>query len=203
MSIFYLILLILSTVAVAADVFLRYVEKIANFGIEGKGVDGELFGFTAKWSKTIPVGKLLPESFTMLLLAVMAMSGSGSLLTLGRLPWFASLPCSVATGLLLCFVVQYHAANAAKVLRGDRLPKGEKAAGLDGYCTLEFVDGYGKVKLFHKDREFEVQAGIPTDSGAEMSEIALYDKVVALYESGEIYFVVKPPDVFAGIDTKF
>jgi membrane protein implicated in regulation of membrane protease activity len=198
MSIFYLILLVVSTTAFIAGIFLNYVEKIKHFGVGEEG--RKLFRLPVKFSEIIPADKLLPENFTMLLLAVMAASGGGSVYTMAGMPWYISLPCSLATGLLLCFAVQHYAEKVADTLKRNTLPRGEKASGLDGYCTVKFDDGYGKVKLFHKDREFEVQAGVFEE---DVGEIAVFDKVIAVYESGGFYFVVKPADVFTGIDTKF
>jgi hypothetical protein len=195
MRVFYLILFVVSATSFAADIVLRYVENIKGFDINGK--DGKLFRI--KYN-TIPLEKFLPENVTMLLLAVMAGSATGSILNIAGVPWYVSLPCTLVSGLALCFFVQYHADNALNAIKRNNLPKGEKAAGLDGYCSSVFVDGAGKVKLFHKEREFEVNAGISADND---NEIALYDKVIALYESGGHYFVVKQGDVYNGIDTKF
>jgi hypothetical protein len=198
MSTLYLIFFIVSATGFTADIILRYVEKIKSFGVT------EMPRLPEKFSATVPLGKLLPESFTMLLLMIMAGSAAGSLMTLARLPWFLSLPCSFASGFMLCFFLQYYVDNAFNALLKNNLPKGEDASGLDGFCTVEFVDGFGKVKLFHKDREFEVNAGISADENSENPpEIAVYDKVAVLYESGGFYFVAKPGDIYDGIDTKF
>jgi hypothetical protein len=198
MRVLYLILFVVSALGVAADVILRYVENIKGFGIEGR--DGKLFRLPPRFTATIPFDRLLPDNVTTLLIAVTAASGLGGILALLRVPWFLSLPCAGACGLLLCFIWQYHAKNIASALKRENLPKGEAAAGLEGYCSLEFADGYGKVTLTYKERGFEVYAGCSEDSDGN---IAVNDKVVALYESDGYYFVVKPNDIFTGIDTKF
>jgi hypothetical protein len=84
----------------------------------------------------------------------------------------------------------------------NNLPRGDNAAGLEGYCSAVFADGFGKVKLVHKEREFEVDAGNAADIEIK-SEIALFDKVIALFESDGYYFVMKSSELYTGIDTKF
>ncbi|MCL1832019.1 MAG: hypothetical protein FWG45_03800 [Oscillospiraceae bacterium] len=199
MNMVYIALLVLSAIGLAADVVLRYVEKIKCFGLEGK-----LF---KKTYDTIPLEKLLPENVTMLLITVMTAAAAGVIVNALGVPWYVSPFCAVSSGLILCFAVQYYAVNAIDAVRGNALPKGEAAAGLNGYCTVAFDEGFGKVMLAHKEREFEVNAGLVKETGEgenpEKSQIEQHDRIIALYESDGYYFVVKIGEIYTGIDTKF
>jgi hypothetical protein len=148
---------------------------------------------------TIPVEKFLPENLTMLFLAVMVASACGSLYDIAGIRWYFSLVCASGSGLLICFTVQYLAENTIDSLKRNSLPVSEAAAGLDGYCveTIE-AGGWGRVRLFHKDREFEVNAACVEDCGIESGE-----RVIAVHENDGFYFVVKIFEIYNGIDTNF
>ncbi|MDR0223286.1 MAG: hypothetical protein LBI38_07140 [Oscillospiraceae bacterium] len=185
---FYLILLVVSAAAFTADMILRYMEKIKNFSLEKR-----FFKFKGA---DIPAEKFLPANLTVLLVSLTAASATGILYELAGMRWYLSLPCFVAGGLLVCFVIQYFGENALNAIRGDRLPKGEDAAGLDGYCTEEIEPGdWGKVSLFYREREYEVNAA--TAGGKTVSR---KEKVVSLYESDGFYFVVKSSEIYRDVD---
>jgi membrane protein implicated in regulation of membrane protease activity len=178
------VLFVVSASAFAADMILRYMEKIKNFSMEKrlfkiKGAD-------------IPAEKLLPENLTMLFVFCVVMSATGILYEALNMKWYLSLPCSAAGGSFVCFIFQYFVENALKTIRGDNLPKGDNAAGLDGYCVEEIEPGgWGKVRLFHKEREYEVNAA----SDGEKS-VSLGEKVVSVYESGGFYFVMRTNEIY-------
>jgi len=180
----YIILSIVSVSALAADCILRYMERIKSFDFHKKLFDVR--------GNTIPIHKFLPESLTMLLICIAALSGAGFLFSFMGMEWYFSLPCSVASGLCVCFAVQYLARNAVDMLRRSSLPKGEEAGNLDGYCLEKIGAGdCGRVCLFHKDREFEVNAG-----NAGEVEIDEGEKVVSLYENDGFYYVVRVDKIF-------
>jgi hypothetical protein len=193
MNIFYLIIFIVSALAFIADIILRYVEKIKNFTLDKK-----LFSIRGD-ADTIPIEKVLPANLTMLILAVMAGSAAGGLLDLSGVAWYLSLPCAVSSGLLICFTVQHLGENIVSIIKRNRLPKGEKAAGLNGYC-VEFIgaDGLGKAEFVHGGRKFEVAA-----ASANESDIDPDDEVIAVYEENGFYFVTKINEIYKGIDTDF
>ncbi|MCL2036740.1 MAG: hypothetical protein FWG83_05060 [Oscillospiraceae bacterium] len=201
MKYFYLFLLILSTSAFTADLILRYMEKIKSFDFNGR-----LFESLKSKSKTIPLDKFFPESLTMLLLAVMAASATGSLYTIAGLDWYFSLPCALAGGMLICFAVQETLRRISDSFMQNNLPKGDEAAGLDGYCVEPFEPGeWGKVRLFHKEREFEVNAvhalesPPDTEKTKKTEKIEEGEKVISVYESDGFYFVVRVDRIFRDI----
>lgn len=188
---FYLIIFIVSAIAFIADIVLRTVEKIKSFNFNKK-----LFNID---NDTIPVDKFFPENLTILFIALMGTGTAGSLYSLTVLPWWLSLLCALASGMFICFIVQYLGKNIVDALKRNRLPKGEKALGLSGCCVEEIKDGEpGKVRFFHKTREFIVNAASANDTNIEITE-----KVVCVYESDGFYFVTKSEELYKGIDTNF
>jgi len=185
MRIFYLIIFIISTTAFIADIVLRYMEKIKGFDLNIKSLKFR--------SDLVPVEKFFPENLTMLILAIMVGSATGSLyIVAGMTEWYFSLPCAVASGLLICFVIQYFFEGFINAVKKNNLPKGEAAAGLEGYCTQDIPqDDWGRVCLFYKEREFEVNAVCTVERSLEH-----FDKVVCVYEKDGYYFVARVHDVF-------
>jgi len=197
---FYLIILIISTSALAADAILRYTVKIKSFDVE-RNFFLKIFKIKENSGFLIPVHKFLPENITMLLILSVVFSASGSLFCLARVEWFFSLPCALASGLFSCFIVQYWGEKSMDTLMRNLLPKGDKAVGLDGYCTEDIEQGdWGKVRLFYtgksgKECEFEVNAAI-----AEGGDIVSGEKVIIVYESDGFYFVVRVDEVYKDIE---
>ncbi|MCL2071513.1 MAG: hypothetical protein FWH07_04665 [Oscillospiraceae bacterium] len=191
---FYLIIFIISSLAFIADLILRYIEKIKSFDVQKK-----FFNLSSEGFEGVPVEKFLPENLTMLVLSVMAASAGGSLLDLAGLSWYISFPCAVVCGLIICFFVQHLGDNAVDIIKRNRLPKGEKAAGLIG-CCVESVEagGWGKVRFLYKNREFTVNSACTADSGIDAGQ-----EVIAVYEQDGYYFVTKADEIYKGIDTNF
>jgi hypothetical protein len=193
MSNFYIIIFVLSVTGFTADVILRYMEKIKGFDFQRK-----LFSIK---SDLIPIEKFFPETLTMLLLCAMVASATGFGLTLAGAIGLISLPCALASGMCVCFAVQHISEQIWNRLTKNRLPQGDSVAGLDGYCT-DFIEsgGWGKVKLFHREREYEVNAAC---ADADLSSIDAGEKVIAVYESDGCYFVARADEINKGIDTRF
>ncbi|MCL1867265.1 MAG: hypothetical protein FWF82_07645 [Oscillospiraceae bacterium] len=199
---FYFIIFVISASAFTADCILRYMEKIKGFDFGKK-----LFKIS---SENIPLDKFFPENLTMLILAVMVASAAGSGYTLGGLAWYLSLPASFGAGFLICFFVQYFGEGMIDIVMKNRLPKGESAAGLDGYCTESVKAGdWGKVRVLHTGksgvtREYEVNAVMASSDASEESDspdkvLNVGDKVIVLYESDGFYYVVRVDKIFIGL----
>jgi hypothetical protein len=190
MSIFYIIICTVSAVAFTADCILRYMEKIKSFDLEGKL-------FKVRKSTTIPLEKFLPENLTMLLFSTAIAGALGIVYHSAGLPWYLSLPSVIMSGLFVTFAVQFGGFNFVDFILKTNLPKGDDAADLDGYCT-EFIEegGWGKVKLFHKDREYEVNA-VCALPDCEIDEGL---KVICVCEQDGFYFVLLVDDVHKNVD---
>jgi len=185
---FYFILLVISAFAFTADMLLRYLTGIENFGVEK-----QLF---KPKEHTVPADKLLPGNITMLLVIIMTASATGALYTVAGMPGYLSLPCAVFGGMTLCFVIQYFVKNAVDRFKGRALPKGDSASGLDGYSLVDIeAGGWGRARLFWGDREFEVNAAVQGKTPVLSGE-----KITALYESGGFYFVVRSDKIYKEVE---
>jgi len=158
--------------------------KMKNFDIEKR--------FFKYKNDTIPIEKFLPETLTMVFVFFLVLSVSGVFYEFMQIVWYVSLPFAIVSGLFACFIVQHLMASAVNSLKGNRLPKGEAAAGLNGYCTAEIqADSWGRVKLIHKEHEFEVNAAC-----AGEKDILNGEKVICVYESDGFYFVVRIDEIY-------
>jgi hypothetical protein len=165
------------------------MEKIKGFNFERT--------FVRFKGGTIPIEKFFPENLTMLLLSVMVGSALGFLYSIAGLAWYLSLPCVAAGGAAICFAVQYVGESVLDFVFRNNLPEGDSAAGLDGYCTESiYEEDWGKVILFHKEREFEVNAA----NALENCEIEAGKKVICVYEKDGFYFVTRVDEINKGIE---
>jgi len=188
---FYFVLSVVSAAAFVADMILRYMEKIKSFDYEKP-----LFKFKSGTAPSVPIYKFLPENLTMLIVFVMTMSATGALYTILGMDWFLSLLCGVSGGATVCFIIQYLIGNAIDSAKGRRLPKGEDASGLDGYAAEDIeAGGCGKAVFSYNDREYEARAA---NSG--QIDLAKFDKITALYESGGFYFAVRSDKVYKEVE---
>ncbi|MCL1904115.1 MAG: hypothetical protein FWF94_06845 [Oscillospiraceae bacterium] len=188
---FYIIILIVSSAALITDIILRYTEKIKNFDFSGR-----LFNIK---NDIVPIEKFFPENLNMLIISSMTVGATGCLFKLTFLPDWLTLLCALACGLSTCFIVQYLGQSIVDFVKRNRLPKGEKAFGLEGVCIEPINTGdSGKVSFSHKNREFVVNAAPVNEEG-----INAEDDVVCVYESDEFYFVIKTNEIYNGIDTNF
>lgn len=184
----YFVLSVVSSAAFAADMILRYMEKIKSFDYEKR-----LFNLK---SGIIPAEKFLPENLTMLIVVVMTASVSGAIYTVMGMNWCLSLFCAVAGGMTVCFLIQHIGRNAVDSAKGRKLPKGEAAAGLDGYCVNAVAAGdWGLAVLFYNDREYKVRVAVLGEGDVSGDE-----KITALYESGGIYFAVRSDKVYKEVE---
>jgi len=185
---FYFVLSVISAAAFTADMILRYMEKIKSF-------DYEKPLFKLK-KRTVPIDKFLPQNLTMLIVFVLVMSVTGALYTLLGMDWFLSLLCGISGGSFACFIIRHVIMNTVAYAKGHKLPKGEDAAGLDGYAAEDIeAGGCGKAILFFEDREYEATAA---NSGRV--DLAKFDKITALYESGGFYFAVRSDKVYKEVE---
>jgi len=181
---FYLSVTVISVTLFITDMVLMYMEKIKSFGLEKKLFKIEF--------KIIPLEKFLPENLTMIFVFFVILGGSGVFFELVNLTWFFSLPCSVFSGLLICFAVQYHIKHALDRVRKKVLPSGDSAAGANGWVVEEIsADSYGVVRFEYKDSEFNVPA--VSVNGTLIPE---FEKIVVLFEESGFYFVESIKEVY-------
>lgn len=181
---FYLCVLILSATFLVTDMVLLYMEKIKNFGLERK-----LFEIKGD---TIPVEKFLPENLTMLFVFALSFGAAGVFFDLYGVWWYFSLPISIMSGMFVCFFIQYFLRILIDRNRGKTLPRGDLAAGAEGYAAGEIKgEDYGFIKFEFNDTEFLVPA-----LSANGTTIPEYERVIILFEENGFYFVQSIREVY-------
>lgn len=181
---FYVVIIVLSGIGLAFDFILRYTEKIKSFGMEKK-----LFSFQGK---TIPVEKLLPENLTMVMVFLFVTGIIGCGFELSGIGVVLSLPCSIFAGCLTCFLIQYSFVSTMNKIKKLEKPKGELAAGVNGFLIEAITDdSYGKIRFEWKGISFEAPA--MSVNGTELDE---FEKVIIILEENGCYFVESVTEVY-------
>jgi hypothetical protein len=184
MTVLYLIVTILAAALLAADVILRYMEKIKGFNLEQK-----LFKFKGG---TIPAEKFFPQSPTMTLGCFLVIGAAGMIFERVGFRWYFSLPFSVMTAMFFCFALQYSAKSKLDELTNKNAPAGDVPAGVQGFAYEEILgDNYGLIEFEYNDSVFRVPA-----VSVNSTTIPKFEKVIILFEEGGCYFVQSIKEVF-------
>jgi hypothetical protein len=181
---FYLTVTITAAALLAADVILRHMEKIKNFGVERM--------FLKFKGETIPIEKFLPLTVTMALTCFLSLGVSGMVLTHIGFRWYLSLPFSIAAGMFVCFVLQYFLKSTIDKYKNKTLPAGDKAAGVQGFAFEDiYGDDYGLIEFEYNDLTFRAPA-----VSANSTTIPEFEKVIILFEEDGCFFVQSIKEVF-------
>jgi len=179
----YLTIVIGSAALFITDMVLRYMEKIASFGMEKK-----LFKFKGQ---TIPIEKFLPENITMLFVFFLVFGVAGYFLELMGF-WIVSLVLAVVPGFIVCFLIQQTLKATIDKYRDKVLPKGYAAADIQGFAYEEIDgDGYGIIEFVYNDVEFHAPA-----TSVNGTNIPKFEKVIIIFEEDGVYFVQSILEVF-------
>lgn len=182
---FYIVITVISAVALTADMILRYMEKIRSFGIEEPlhNIKG----------KIIPVEEFIPNDITMLSVSALTMGIVGILLKLLNLSPFAAFPCAVLSGSLANFLIVHFIKPYIGRLTRKNLTKDVDISGEKAVCTEKIEkDGYGRIKLSYKNKEYFFDA-----VSANETEIQKDEKVYILYKEDNLCFVEKETEIIS------
>ena len=142
---FYIVITVISAVALTADMILRYMEKIRSFGIEEPlhNIKG----------KRIPVEEFIPNDITMLSVSALTMGIVGILLKLLNLSPFAAFPCPVLSGSLANFLIVYFIKPYIGRLTRKNLTKDEEMSGEKAECAEKIEkDGCDRIERSYKNK---------------------------------------------------
>ncbi|MCL2697714.1 MAG: hypothetical protein FWE74_06505 [Oscillospiraceae bacterium] len=180
----YLAVTIISAALLITDVVLRYMERIKYFGVERS-----LFKLKGG---TIPAEKFLPQTPAMALGGFLSLGTAGMIFEYIGFRWYFSLPFSVMTSMLICFALQYFLNSAVDEFKSRTLPKGDEAAGVQGFA-YEYIygDDYGLIEFEFNDIVFRAPA-----VSANSTMIPEFEKVIILFEEGGCFFVQSIKEVF-------
>lgn len=186
MSVFYLILILLSGVTLTTDLILRHTVNIKRFGLEKD--------FWQFKGNTVPIEDFVPHTLTMLLLFIFCFSISGAIyLAIGVFDVVSAI-----FGLCTAFLINFFAAHFV-------IPRYNKAKGKivtelktdDRAVCIERIsgDGYGKIAIIKNGKSFEFSA-----LSANETDIEAGAEVVVVDQNDGVYWVETPEEVFVSIN---
>ena len=177
MIVIFLVLTVLSFMALAAETILRSVYKIKHFG-----VDKYFFDFHGD---TIPTEDFLPHTITDILLFVLSFSVLGLILSAIEMPFLATLFCGAVFSPIVMYVKKHLFYNIFLRARGEVLPKNRPDTDDRAVCTEAITDGgYGKIEFIYKGRGYELAA-----MSANETDIEVGEEVTVVHKEGELCWV--------------
>ena len=163
MNVFCIILLVLSAVAITAEIILRSVLKTENFGLDKR--------WLCFHGKTIPAEDFLPHDVFETLIFIFSFSVLGLILDAMSMPAAGNLLCSLCFGALVLFGKKHFVSEFILALKGERLPKDRPDIGDRGICREKiYGDNYGRITFEYKGREYSINALSANETDIEMNE---------------------------------
>lgn len=163
MNVFFTILLVLSAVALTAEIIMRSVLKTENFGIEKR--------WLCFHGKTIPAEDFLPHDIFESLVFVFSFSLFGLILDILTMPIAGTLFCSLCFGALVLFGRKHLITNFIIAFKGEKLPSDRPDIGDRGICRESiYGDNYGRITFEYKGREYSINALSANETDIEMNE---------------------------------
>ncbi|MCM1054451.1 MAG: hypothetical protein NC394_02915 [Bacteroides sp.] len=179
MIVFFLVPLVVSFVALAAEMIMRSAYKIKNFGVEKYWLDFH--------GKTVPFEDFLPHSVSELLIYILSFSAFGLILSAMSMPAVGSVFCGLIFGALVMYSVKHLFLNIYMRAKRELLPKNKPDADDRAVCLDEIVDGgYGSIEFIYKGRKYTLPA-----MSANETDIASGEEVTVVHREQGICWVEK------------
>lgn len=164
MTVFFLVLLVVSFVALAAETILRSAYKIRDFGIEKRFFDFE--------ASTVPIQDFFPHTFTDILVYILAFSFCGLVLSALTMPEIGSVFCSLCFGCVALYTKKHLLKKIWLEIKKERLPKDRPDIGDNAICSNEILgDGYGSIEFEYKGRGYVFPALSANETDIEEGEL--------------------------------
>ena len=177
MTVFCIILLVVSSAALTTEVILRYVLGIKNFGLEKR-----FFNFHGS---TIPIEDFLPHDVFEVLILVFSFSILGLVLTAMTMPWPLTVLCGLIFGCLIIFGKIHWFGNAVIFFKREKLPKDRPDVDDKAVCSRWIDgDGYGEIAFEYKGRRYAINA-----VSANGTDIEEGERVTVVHREEDVCFV--------------
>lgn len=151
MTVFCIILLVVSAVSPTTEIILRYVLGIKNFGLEKRFFDFH--------GSTIPFEDFLPHDVLEILIYAFSFSVLGLILTAMTMPWMLTVFCGMVFGCLVLFGKIHWFKNSVILIKRERLPKDRPNVDDKAVCSKRIDGGgYGEIIFEYKGRGYAVNA---------------------------------------------
>lgn len=163
MTVLCIILMVLSAVAITAEIIMRSVLKTENFGVEKR--------WLCLKGKTIPAEDFLPHDVFETLIFVFSFSLLGLILDILSMPWAGTLFCSLCFGALVLFGKKHFVSSFIIAFKGEKLPPDRPDVGDRGICRESiYGDNYGRITFEYKGHEYSINALSANETDIEMNE---------------------------------
>lgn len=177
MAVFCIIMLVLSAVAITAEIIMRSVLKTENFGIEKRWLCFK--------GKTIPAEDFLPHDVFETLLFVFSFSLLGLILDTLSMPAAGTLFCSLCFGALVLFGKKHFVMSFIIAIKGEKLPSDRPDVGDRGICRESiYGDNYGRITFEYKGREYSINA-----LSANETDIVMDEEVIVVHKEEGVCWV--------------
>ena len=163
MTVFYIILLVLSFTALTAEAITRSAHGVENFGIDKRWLDFH--------GSTIPIEDFFPHNVTETLITMLSLSVFGLIQMALGMPGIASVFCAVMFALLVNFGIKRLAIPAAQKIKGTALPKDKPDVDDTAICTQMIAgDDYGEIEFSYKGKSYRFPAMSANETDIEEGE---------------------------------
>ena len=163
MTVFYIILLVLSFMALTSELITRSAHNVKNFGW-----DRRWFNFRGS---TIPIEDFFPHDVTETLTALLSLSVSGLIMIAVKMPDVLTVFCGVAFAMLVTFGIKHLALPLSQKIKGNSLPKDKPDVDDRAVCTQRIAgDDYGEIEFTYKGTGYRFPAMSANETDIEEGE---------------------------------
>ena len=175
MTVFYLVLLVLSFMALTAEAITRSAHGVKNFGLDKRWLNFH--------GATIPIEDFFPHNVTETLITLLSLSVTGLILLAMGMPGIASVFCGIIFALLVNYGIKHLALPIAQRAKGTALPKDKPDADDKAICTQRIAgDDYGEIEFSYKGKSYRFPAmsanGTDIEAGEDVTVVHKEDGMV-------------------------
>ena len=163
MTVFYIILLVLSFMALTAELITRSAHGVKNFGLDKRWLDFH--------GSTIPIEDFFPHDVTETLIDLLSLSVTGLILMAMGMPAISSAFCGIIFAMLVNYGIKHIALPIAQKAKGTALPKDKPDVDDTALCTQRIAgDDYGKIEFTYKGKAYRFPAMSANETDIEEGE---------------------------------
>ena len=175
MTVFYIILLVLSFTALTSELITRSAHSVKNFGWDRRWIDFH--------GSTIPIEDFFPHDVTETLITLLSMSVSGLIMIAVGVPGMLTIFCGVIFAMLVNYGIKHLALPIAQKAKGTALPKDKPDADDKALCTQRIAgDDYGEIEFLYKGKAYRFPAmsanGTDIEEGEDVTVVHKEDGMV-------------------------
>ena len=188
MTVFYIILLVLSFMALTAELITRSAHSVKNFGLDRRWLDFH--------GSTIPIEDFFPHDVTETLITLLSLSVFGLIQIALGMPGIASVFCGAIFAMLVNFGIKHAAIPMARKIKGTALPPNKPDADDAALCTQRIAgDDYGEIAFTYKGREYRFPA-----MSANETDIGEGEQVTVVHREQGMCWVEKIAEELAEVE---